>query len=234
MQIPEKINIRPGTKILSILKHIEYDPWFALAEYVDNAIDSYLKYETKLKEIEGDDFCLQVTIDIDSVNNEITIRDNAAGIHQKDYERAFRAAEAPPNNSGLSEFGMGMKSASCWFSNLWTVRTSAIGENVEKTVSFDLDKIFNNGEDELQVEQRSSKSNYHYTVITLRNIGKLPQKKTLSKIEKHLISIYRDFIRSGKLKLVFRGKLLAYIAPKILTAPFSKTMEGTPYYGKKK
>ncbi|MDA8972639.1 ATP-binding protein [bacterium] len=222
MQTSEKINIRPETRILSILKHIEYDPWFALAEYVDNSIDSYLKYQKELKEIEGNDYCLQVNIEINPTDKTIEIRDNAAGIHKKDYARAFRAAEAPPDNSGLSEFGMGMKSASCWFSNLWTVRTTAIGESLEKTVSFNLEKIFNDSLDELDVTHRTVNPNSHYTVITLREIEKLPIKKTLGKIQKHLESIYRDFFRQGKLKIIFRDKLLGYKTPEILNTPYFK------------
>ena len=103
MEMIQKISIRPGVSILSILKHIEYDPWYALAEFVDNAIDSYLKYEKQLKEIEGESFQLIVKIEFNEVDKKITIKDNAAGIHQKDYPRAFRAAEIPPDNSGLSE-----------------------------------------------------------------------------------------------------------------------------------
>src|SRR5438045_1391139 len=133
MEHSKTVSIRPGVSILTMLKHIQYDPWFALAEFVDNAIDSYLKNEKQLKEIEGKNFQLEVKIEINDNDKKIVVRDNAAGIHQKDYTRAFRAAEVPPDNSGLSEFGMGMKSAACWFSDFWSVRTSAIGENVEKT-----------------------------------------------------------------------------------------------------
>lgn len=226
MQTSTKINIRPGTKILSILKHIEYDPWFALAEYVDNSIDSYLKYKDELKKNQGKDYCLSIDIDVNQTDRTITIRDNAAGIHKKDYERAFRAAEAPPDNSGLSEFGMGMKSASCWFSDLWTVTTTALGEDVEKTIEFDLNKIYYDNIDELIVTSKKVPANTHYTVITLKEIDRLPKKRTLSKIEKHLASIYRDFLRKGTLNLKFKGKKLTYETPKILNAPFFKTLNG--------
>ena len=50
------VNIRPGVTILSVLKHLNYKPYYALAEFVDNAIDSYLKNETELRKIEGKDF----------------------------------------------------------------------------------------------------------------------------------------------------------------------------------
>ena len=36
-------------------------------------------------------------------------------------------AAIPPDRSGLSEFGMGMKSAACWFAPRWSVRTKALG-----------------------------------------------------------------------------------------------------------
>ncbi len=38
----EKVNIRPEVSILSVLKHLNYRPWFAIAEFVDNAIQNFL------------------------------------------------------------------------------------------------------------------------------------------------------------------------------------------------
>ena len=65
------------------------------------------------------------------------IRDNAAGISRSAYSRAFRPAALPPDRSGLAEFGMGMKSAACWFAPRWTVRTAALGEGVARTIRLD-------------------------------------------------------------------------------------------------
>jgi hypothetical protein len=38
----ERVSIRPGVGILSVLRHLNYKPWFALAEFVDNAVQSYI------------------------------------------------------------------------------------------------------------------------------------------------------------------------------------------------
>src|SRR3990172_2859396 len=114
-QLIDYVNIRPGVSILSVLRHLNYKPWYALAEFVDNSIQSFLDYQEELKLIEGPDYRLKVTIDINLKDDgQITIRDNAAGIHYKDYVRAFRPAAIPLDQEGLCEFGMGMKSASCW------------------------------------------------------------------------------------------------------------------------
>lgn len=63
--------------MLSVLKFLEYETWFALAEFVDNAIASYLNNEKALKQLHGDDFQLEVIIEINDPENKITIRDNA-------------------------------------------------------------------------------------------------------------------------------------------------------------
>jgi hypothetical protein len=36
------VDIRPGVSVLAVLRYLNYKPWFALAEFVDNAIQSYL------------------------------------------------------------------------------------------------------------------------------------------------------------------------------------------------
>lgn len=177
MSQPDKVSIRPQVTMLSVLKFLEYETWFALAEFVDNAIASYLKYEKQLKTIEGKDFKLQVSIEINEPENKITIRDNAAGINEIDYPRAFRAAEIPPDNTGLSEFGMGMKSAACWFADEWCVTSTALGEPVEKRVLFEMKKIFLDKIEELDVEVTQSEKNYHYTTIELFNVNRMPRRR---------------------------------------------------------
>jgi hypothetical protein len=218
-QYDNKVSIRPQVTMLSVLKHLEYEIWFALAEFVDNAIASYLKNEKKLKEVEGNDYKLTVRIEINNHENKITIRDNAAGINQDDYPRAFRAAEIPPDNLGLSEFGMGMKSAACWFADEWCVTTSALGEPTEKQVSFDMNRIFEEKLEELEVTTRPREKQYHYTTIELFNVNRMPRGRGIGKVKHHLQSIYRDFIRKGNLILIVEGEELHYTEPKILVVP---------------
>ncbi len=217
-----KVNIRPNVSILSVLKFLEYETWYALAEFVDNAIDSYNKNIEKLKQLHGQDFNLEVKIEINDEENTITIRDNAAGIEEENYARAFRAAEIPNDTSGLSEFGMGMKSAACWFSDLWIVRTTALGEPFEKTVKFDMAEIFEDKLEELEYTTKPIDENQHYTVIELKQVNKMPRRRGIGKVKAHLTSIYREFIRNGTLKLFVDNTELKYKEPKILKAPYFK------------
>src|SRR5262245_42704022 len=135
----ERVNIRPGVTVLSVLRHLNYTPWFALAEFVDNAIQSALDRRDRLLEADGPEYQLRVDVEISPHDGgRIAIRDNAAGIAAGDFPRAFRPAQLPPDRSGLCEFGMGMKSAACWFAPQWSARTTALGEPAERTVAFDI------------------------------------------------------------------------------------------------
>src|SRR5260370_38331577 len=92
----ESVNIRPGVSILSVLSHLNYKPWFAMAEFVDNSLQSFLDYREELECVEGQDAKLKVAIELNLTGEKrIIIRANAAGIHEKDYVRAFQPAAVP-------------------------------------------------------------------------------------------------------------------------------------------
>src|SRR5580704_16092192 len=87
----EKVSIRPGVSILSVLRHLNYKPWFALAEFVDNAIQSYVENKVTFQRLYGESWKLKVSIDVDtSAPGRIVVRDNAAGIAKEAFPRAFR------------------------------------------------------------------------------------------------------------------------------------------------
>ena len=43
------VNISPDVSILSVLRHLNYKPWYAMAEFVDNSIDSFLRNSEAIK-----------------------------------------------------------------------------------------------------------------------------------------------------------------------------------------
>lgn len=227
------VNIRPGVNVLSVLPHLNYKAWYALAEFVDNAIQSSITRRKELIAADGNGYSLRIDIDFDAAESRITVRDNAAGIASSDYQRAFRPAEIPPDASGLSEFGMGMKSAACWFAPSWSVRSSALGERIERTVFFEIDKIVMDSIEELDVVSIESREESHYTEVRLERIRKFPHGKTIGKIKEHLSSIYRAYIRDGSLALFVDGNKMTFEDPAILNAPYYREADGNPIEWKK-
>jgi DNA (cytosine-5)-methyltransferase 1 len=221
------VNIRPGVNVLTVLRHLNYKPWFALAEFVDNSIQSFLRTRDHRAGGEGA-AVLSVDIQVDAGRNRLLIRDNAGGIHGHDFPRAFRTAEVPPDCSGLSEFGMGMKSAASWFAPRWSVRTTASGEPVERTVSLDIQSIVRDGVEELHIREVPVDAATHYTEILLSDVYRPPQGRTLGKVKEHLADIYRIYLRDGLLELRINGEPLRHTSPTVLEAPFSRSPQAPP------
>jgi len=217
------LNIRPQVGMYAAFARLNYKPWFALAEFIDNSIQSFLANQQRLAEA-GHTGPLIIDVSID--DNEIAITDRAGGIAWPDFPRAFSPATPPLDASGLSEFGLGMKAAACWFARKWTVRTSALGEPVQRTVSFDIPAIMRTGTEVLPIEAARARESDHFTVITLTELRVRPKGGTLAKIKGHLRSIYRVLIDEGvvKLRVTTAGSVeeLIYDPPVLLKAPYYK------------
>jgi hypothetical protein len=215
----QPVQIRPEVTVLSVLRHLNYKAWFAIAEFIDNALQSAIANADALRALDGENYRLVVDIRLDTNGpGQIIVTDNAAGIGISDFARAFKTAQVPLDRSGLSEFGMGMKSAACWFAGQWSVRTKALDENVERTIEFDVKHIVENKVESLDPTVRDVDGNSHYTVVSLRDLHHVPQGRTVGKIKDHLASIYRVFLRDGRLTLRFNGEELSFESPSTLRA----------------
>ena len=218
------VDITPGQGIYSVLKNLDYKPWFALAEFIDNSIQSFYskKIYSELKKINPNIKC---KIFINISRNTITISDNAGGITQKDFPRAFRPASAPADASGLSEFGMGMKNAACCFSPLWEVNTKPLGEEEEKKITFDVEKVRIDNLTSLNIKRNDKKPKEHGTTLTLKKLYKTPKGKTIEKIKNHLSSIYRVLMEKDDLNIYFNEELLKYKQDKVLNCAWYENLE---------
>jgi hypothetical protein len=223
------INIRPGVGILGLFPNMNYRAWYALGELVDNAIDSYLTNKDRLRAAEGSDFRLRIVIDVEAQDGGfIKVWDNAAGIAAKDYTRAFVTAEPPTDSAGLSQFGIGMKSASCWFAREWRVRSTALGEKVQRTIEFDVPEIIRTNTETLNATSAPAPVNQHFTEVRLWNLYKPPQTQTVGKMRRHLASMYRQFLRTGDIVIEFNGAPLVYEEPAVLVAPSYRDPDAEP------
>jgi len=229
----DEISIRPGVGMLGLFPHMKYQPWYALGELVDNAIQSYLTNKADLREVDPD-YHLTVSIDIGrSDGGSITVTDNAAGIAAKDWERAFKVAEPPSDATGLSQFGVGMKAACCWFAKEWSVRTTALGEDVVRSVSFDVPAIVESRDETLLVDVEPIDLRSHFTVIEMSNLHRPVAARTLGKIRTYVGGIYRQFLRDDEITLVVNDERVVFQEPMILDAPRYNDKDGDPHQWRK-
>ena len=217
------VSIATRPLVYSAFRYINNKVWTALAEYIDNSLQSFLNHREELEKINHDGK-LNVSINLDFDNDTITIKDDAYGIEEANYQRAFELANIPLDANGLNEFGMGMKVSSVWLSDNWSVETSAYGENVKKTFVFDLKEVVENEETELPIATEEANSTDHYTIVTLKQLtNNKPSSRQLNNIKKHIASIYTKFIREGVINIKVNDELLEYHELACLNAPYYKT-----------
>src|SRR2546421_430457 len=106
-----------GLDAISSYKRLDYTPWHALAEFVDNSTQSYFNNDDELDrafEDEADDDGLIVSIIYDNDAGTVRVSDNAMGMDRTELDYALEVGAPPADTSGRSKFGMGMKTAACW------------------------------------------------------------------------------------------------------------------------
>ena len=201
----DSIDIRPEVSVLGVFRHLNYRPWFAAAEFVDNAIQSFQDHQQELAQDGGDASKLLVKVKIDTADDGyIQVSDNAAGIFREEWSRALRPAEPPPDTSGLAEFGMGMKTAAAWFGGEFTVRSTALGEPFRREITLDFNEIIEKRLEKVQPKTFPAPPQEHGTAVTVSGLHRSPFGRTIGKIRDHLASIYRQFLRDGSIQLVFQ------------------------------
>jgi len=230
--VSSSVSIRPGVRMLGLFQSLSYQEWYAIGELVDNSLQSWRSNRLRLAEAEQargrGRFTLRVEVEVSRDSGEIVIRDNAAGIAAKDWGRAFRVAEPPEDATGLSQFGVGMKAAACWFAKRWSLRTTALGDPVQRSVTFDVPRIMKAGTEHLEVLERPVPAQDHYTELRLWDLHRTPRGRTVGKIKDHLASIYRDFLKADDVVITFNGERLVHTRPEELVAPRWDDRGGQP------
>ena len=169
---PFEVDVSPEMQLYKILQRQSYGVDTALAEFVDNSIQSFIDKEVAIKSIDGKETKLKVVITVNSSNKQIIIEDNASGINRSDFQKAMRMGRPggmTHDKSSLAVYGIGMKSSAVWFSDTWQIETSALGSVEKLNTTFDLDQLLREGTSKIEVTSKPEEANRHYTKITINN-----------------------------------------------------------------
>lgn len=214
----KKINIRPTTGVYATYKNIKYDPWTAIAEFVDNSTQSYYDHMAQLEATKyWDGLDIEITYDRGgAAGDKLIIRDNAYGMDFNDFQRAI-VLDSPPKKKTRSEFGMGLKTAACWFGINWKVESTELGSNVKYIASVDVDTLHRYKNEEIEVQELDCSPKEHGTTITIWNLNRTIVGRQIKKTKDQLRGMYRVDLRTGKIKISYNGEQLLYDEPKALT-----------------
>ena len=209
----KKLNIRPTSSVYATYKRLSYQPWTAIAEFVDNSTQSFYDHKNDLMEqkyYKG----LSISINYfeDEVNGDrLEITDDAYGMEWSDFQRAIVLDRPPQNTNGRNEFGMGLKTAACWFGSLWSVESTQLHSKNKYYAEIDVDAVGKYKTEEIDVIEETASPKEHYTKIVIRKLNKkIRGTRTIGKVKDLLSSIYRVDIRSDLIKIYYNGTQLQF------------------------
>lgn len=212
------INIRPTTSVYATYKNIKYDPWTAIAEFVDNSTQSYYDNVVRLESTKyWDGLEVKVNYERNTANGDrLTITDNAFGMDFNDFKRAIML-DSPPKISTRSEFGMGLKTAACWFGTMWSVESTALGSDVKYRATVDVEALQKYKNEEIVVEEIPCSPKEHGTTISIWKLNRTMSGRQIGKTKDQLRGMYRADLRTGCIRIYYNDEALMYESPKILT-----------------
>lgn len=226
MILSKKINIRPTSSVYATYKRLSYQPWTAIAEFVDNSTQSFYDHKDELM---AQKYAKRLNITIkyteDSVEGDrLEITDDAYGMEWTDFQRAVVLDRPPKNTSGRNEFGMGLKTAACWFGSLWSVESTQLNSNTKYYTEINVDELGKYKTEEIDVKEESVSKKDHFTKIVIKRLNKrIIGSRTVGKVKELLSSIYREDLRTGLVKITYNGSALQFKEAPVYTDDDAKT-----------
>lgn len=210
----QKIDITPSSSVYATYSRLSYQPWTALAEFLDNSTQSFFDHQDELLQKCRQDH-VKVIIEESADGSILTIRDDAYGMELDDFKRAIILDKPPIDTSGRNEYGMGLKTAACWFGRKWTVISTQYNSPNGYFAVMDIDKLAADKDTFIEAEVFDTPIDSHYTIIKIENLQKKIIGRTVSKVKEFLSNIYRQDLRQGKIKIIYKDSPLNFVDPEI-------------------
>ena len=220
-----QLQLELGPDIIRSYKRLGYRAWYALAEFLDNSTQSFFDNRDALDTASGGRAVCEIDVTYDRKAGVLRIHDTAMGMSLSQVKHALCFGKPPAKTTGRSEFGLGLKTASCWFGDEWKVTTKKLGESKEIEITVDVERIAA-GDLTLAPVFRDKPVDLHYTTVEIAKMHRPLHHATIRRIQTYLRSMYRVDIREGSLLIRFEGGEPLQWDEQF---EFIKDAEGTPY-----
>jgi hypothetical protein len=211
----ENLELTFTANIAESYKRLSYKLWYALSEFVDNSTQAYENHLTEVNSAlkkEGNKLFVDILYHRGNNLSEdyFKIEDNSIGMDESVLRRAFNAGQKPENDKGRSKYGLGMKTASFWLGDTWSVETSMLGVDKKYIIKVNIADI-NGGSIKLDIKQEDVEPEKHFTIIKIENLHKRFVGQTIGKVKSYLSSIYRYDIMSNEIEIYWNSEPLEWI-----------------------
>ena len=83
-----ELNIQPQAGVIGVFSRLNYKPWYAIAEFVDNSTQSFYSHEQELSKHGITSVSIHINYDFDK--DILVIKDDAFGMEIDDFSRAVK------------------------------------------------------------------------------------------------------------------------------------------------
>lgn len=196
------VSVSPNPKTLLSARKAGYDPYSAIADMVDNAMEPQVG-------------ATDIYISVDA-NKHVIVADNGIGMNSSDLQEGLRlGSKSNPQTIGkiLGGFGMGLKTAGSSMGTVITVISRKEGESLVTAV-YDILEMNRNGnflipillstKAEKDLFEQHTKGAKSGTVIQVSSLDQIKNRNTTSFItvlRRRLSEIFRMFIKTSEIVL---------------------------------
>ena len=216
---PNKPTPPNPAKLMDSLRHTGYDNYNAIADIVDNSIDSNAK---------------NIWIEIHTKKKDFVIKviDDGDGMNEKTLTEALKLGSEEEKDiySDLGRFGMGLCTAGLSMSRKTTVITKQENTDLRLGIN-DLDWVIEFNEfrsyigktddETTNLFQDLTKGSPHGTIVILSNSDRIQNRNQTifaNTLKKEIGRIFRRFIEAGR-NFYVNGDLVAMVDPLMLSEP---------------
>lgn len=224
-----KIKIKVGIESLRNYQRMPYSLHGAIGELIDNSIQAFEDEKKDLKKAykKNNTSGLEITINYDNKANTLRIVDNSTGIERSRLEEAFSIGSVLDRknaHTSMGQFNIGMKAASIWLCDEWTIKTKRYDSKTETQMAIVNEEVFS-GNDEIVVQERTvNKVHKSYTVLEFDKLRHKFNKQAIKKTIRFISSMYRLQLKDGSVKIKWNDKNLEWE-----DRPLAKKPDGTEW-----
>lgn len=200
------IEVKIGGSVFNRYQDLNYELWYAIAEFIDNSSHSYFNNKSELDNARNNE---KLKVDIAFQNGEkLSVVDNAYGMDKEDLEdlvNVGRKKTAAGSGIQRSEFGMGLKTGGFWLGKKIKIITKKFDKKETLTVELDSEKLVKN---EFLCEVVSSEEHnlkQSFTIIEITSFNRKISQYKVRKTRDTLASLYSSDLASKNMILTWNG-----------------------------
>lgn len=215
MNSTKEYDVTVESGIISMFQRQNFRLDRVFSEFIDNSLQSFLDHKDVLMNLEDGKKC-RISIVWDS--DKIVISDNAYGMNDEEFGRALKLKATNPNalkNDQLSVYGMGLKYASVYLGDHYTISSTAYGSDVRYFAEVDVPQFEKFNPKTVKAKLNSESKETHETILTITNLRIKMTNEKENDLRRKLGLIYNHYIHAGQLSIVINKIPINYQKPEL-------------------